>query len=178
MNKKLVKRRAMTTLAMTALICSTNFCTAWAASGGLTSKQLSNSSWKADTIGEEPETIHFKNGKAKWGECQGEILNTAIGDLDGDGINDGACTWGYSSGGSGFFTYLTVFLSKSGQSVQIGSRTLGDRSNPEKLTIVNKVLILDITAHKESDPAGIPTLKRVAKFTVKNNKLVGPDDIH
>lgn len=149
-----------------------------AASKGLTEKDLLNINCSISSLGDGPDDlVSFKNGKCKWGDNTGSIICSACGDLNHDGIADGAIVYGYSSGGSGYFTSMTVYLCQKGKAVQIGEISLGDRSNPRKITIKNNKLVLDIMTHKESDPASTPTWHRTLTYTVKDQTIVGPDDV-
>ena len=123
------------------------------------------------------ETVQFKEGKAEWNGCRGEIVKTAIGDLNGDGINDGAFVFTYNSGGSGYFTYLLVFVASEKGAKSVGERALGDRSQANSLKISHGNITLDILGHRSNDSASRPTQKRIVKFKVKDNTLVGPDNL-
>lgn len=123
------------------------------------------------------ETVQFKEGKAEWNGCRGEIVKTAIGDLNGDGINDGAFVFTYNSGGSGYFTYLLVFVASKKGAKSVGERALGDRSQAKSLKISHGAITLDILGHRSNDSASQPTQKRIVKFRVKDNALVGPDNL-
>jgi hypothetical protein len=119
----------------------------------------------------------LKSGKAEWNGCRGEIVKTAIGDLNGDGINDGAFVFTYNSGGSGYFTSLLVFVASEKGAKPVGERSLGDRSIANSLKICHGTITLDVLGHRSSDSASKPTLKRVVKFKVKNTALVGPENL-
>lgn len=150
----------------------------WAAEPGISQEQLLNMRCSIPSLGDgPPDEVQFKNGQCSWGENKGQILSTAVGDLNHDGIADGAIVYGYNSGGSGFFTALIVFLKNKGKIVQLDEITLGDRSSPQKLSIKNNKVNLDILAHKESDPASKPSWQRKLTYTVKGETLVGPDDV-
>ncbi len=74
-----------------------------------------------------------KKGAHKNGSGTDKILYTAVGDLNGDGLDDGAIVFYEEWGGTGAFMRMSVFLCKKGKPVHIGSRTLGDRSNTKSL---------------------------------------------
>jgi hypothetical protein len=149
------------------------------AAGGLTPEILKNITVSAeDMVGGGSHPIKFTNGRFKSDSDDDAIMQTAVGDLDGDGIADGAIAFYESFGGSGVFMTMTVFLYKNHQPVQIGSRALGDRSNLKSLKISNKTLTLDIITHGPNDPAVSPTVHKVIKFHVKHGKLIGPEDIN
>jgi hypothetical protein len=149
------------------------------AATGLTSETLKNVTVTVeDMAGGGTHPIKFTNGRFKSDSEDDAILHSAGGDLDGDGIADGAIAFYESFGGSGAFMTMTVFLCKNNKPVQIGSRVLGDRSNVKSLKIKNETLTLDIVTHGPSDPASMPTVHKVIKFHVKNGKLIGPTDIN
>lgn len=144
----------------------------------LTEAGLLNGLCNVPTVSEAgSETVQFKDGKAEWNGCRGEIVKTAIGDLNGDGINDGAFVFTYNSGGSGYFTSLLVFVASEKGAKPVGERTLGDRSIANSLKISHGTITLDVLGHRSSDSASKPTLKRVVKFKVKNTALVGPENL-
>lgn len=142
---------------------------------GLTEDMLRNVSVTVDDMaGDGTHTIPFENGQFNNGEGTDLVLYSAVGDLNGDGLDDGAIVFFEEWGGSGRFMQLAVFLYKDGKPVQIGGRDLEDRSSTKNLEIKHKVLTLDIMLHAPDDPANSPTVHRIWKYRVKNNKLVGP----
>ncbi|CAN5399117.1 hypothetical protein BH11CYA1_BH11CYA1_04220 [soil metagenome] len=144
----------------------------------LSEKGLLNGLCNVPTVSEAgSETVQFKNGKAEWNGCTGQLGQTVIGDLNGDGINDGACVFVYNSGGSGYFTSLLVFVASENGAKPVGDRSLGDRSQVKSLKINHGTLTLDMLGHKSGDGASLPTQNRQAKFKVKNNALVGPNNL-
>jgi hypothetical protein len=144
----------------------------------LTEVGLLNGLCNVPTVSEAgSETVQFKGGKAEWNGCRGEIVKTAIGDLNGDGIKDGAFVFTYNSGGSGYFTSLLVFVASEKGAKPVGERSLGDRSIANSLKICHGTITLDVLGHRGSDSASSPTLRRVVKFKVKNTALVGPENL-
>lgn len=77
----------------------------------------------------------------------------------------------------GYFTYLLVFVASEKGVQMIGNRSLGDRSRANSLRISKGTIILDILGHRSGDGASLPTLKHLAKFKVRKNQLVGPDNL-
>ncbi len=145
---------------------------------GLTESSLKNATALApDMEGDGTHALQFKNGFHKNEYGTDTIMHTAVGDLNGDGINDGAIVFYEQGGGSGAFMRMSVFLCKNGKPVEIGSRTLGDRSSTKSLKISTQVLTLDIMTHGPSDTAGFPTVRKVIKFHVKKGKLVGTENV-
>lgn len=153
------------------LLCSTSSIAA-----GLTQDALKNvTAYAPDMEGDDTHPVEFKDGVRNNGAGIDKVLATAVGDLNGDGIDDGAIVYYENWGGSGAFMRLSVFICKDGKPVQIGYRTLGDRSRTNSLKIHRQTIVLDIMTHAPSDPAPAPSLRRVVKFTVKGGKLKGVD---
>lgn len=145
---------------------------------GLTESSLSNATAIAPDMAEGgTHPVKFKNGKHNNGSGTDRILHTAVGDLNGDGLADGAIVYYENWGGSGAFMRMTVFLCKNGKAVQIGDRTLGDRSDTKSLKIKNKILTLDIMTHGANDGASNPSVHKVVNFHVKGQKLIGPETV-
>lgn len=146
---------------------------------GLTPEALRNLSVKVpDLMGDGTHAVEFKQGECKNGSGVDKIVATAVGDLDGDGVDDGAIVFYENWGGTGDFMGLCVFLCKDGKPDQIAYRTLGDRSQTRVLKIEKRKLKLDIMTHAASDPASAPTVNRMIEFTVRDGKFMGVDDIN
>jgi hypothetical protein len=123
----------------------------------------------------------LRNGRCSHAEgfkfkLKDTVENTAIGDLDGDGIADGALIFGINTGGTGYSMYMCVFLDRAGKPVQVGYRSLGDRSRARSLTIKDKIITVDILERGADDTTADPTMHKISKFTVKGKKLVGPPE--
>lgn len=145
---------------------------------GLTTAQLNNVTLDApDWEGDGVHQLKFTSSEYATKSGNGRILKTAVGDLDGDGLADGAVVYYENYGGSGAFVRMAVFICKDGKPVQVGMRSLGDRSDTKNLTIKNKVLVLDIMTHRPNDSAPDPTKRKVVNFKLKQGKLVGPEQV-
>jgi hypothetical protein len=46
------------------------------------------------------------------------------------------------------------------------------------LRIVKGVIIADVLSHGPADGAAFPSVKRTAKYTLKGNKLIGPETMY
>ncbi|MBI5176121.1 MAG: hypothetical protein HY986_24775 [Candidatus Melainabacteria bacterium] len=145
---------------------------------GLTTAQLNNVTLDApDWEGDGVHQLKFTSGEYATKSGNGRILKTAVGDLDGDGQADGAVVYYENYGGSGAFMRMAVFICKDGKPVQVGMRSLGDRSETRHLTIKNRTLVLDIMTHRPNDSAPGPTKRKVVNFKLKQGKLVGPEQV-
>lgn len=145
---------------------------------GLTNAQLldvtlDTPDWEGDGV----HPLKFTNGDHKHEYGTDRIIKTTVGDLNGDGLADGAVVYYVDGGGTGAFMRMAVFVCKGGKPVQVGMRTLGDRTKTNKLTIKNGVLELDIMVHAPGDSAPSPTKHKVVHFKVKKDKLVGPEEV-
>ncbi len=166
-------------LAVVSIAAAISFSTPSAIAAGLTTAALENATAIApDMTGGGSHVLKFKKGAHKNGSGTDKILYTAVGDLNGDGLDDGAIVFYEEWGGTGAFMRMSVFLCKNGKPLHIGSRTLGDRSNTKSLKIIKKVLTLDIMTHGPNDSANSPTVHKILHYSVKNGKLLGPDDIN
>jgi hypothetical protein len=173
--KKMGRRVSLAVALLLATICLAQS----AKAAGLTAEKLKNTTIVADDmVGDGKHAIPFAGGSYKNGSDSAGIDAVAIGDLDGDKVDDGAVTYFENFGGSGYFGTMTVFLSKGGKAAQIGDRCLGDRTAVKKLSIKNRVLILDVMAHGPNDSASIPTVHKVLKYRVKGEKLIGSDKVN
>ena len=127
---------------------------------------------------EDKRVVVLEKGRGKDAdESTFELMKLyAIGDLDGDKRPDAAAMLVESSGGSGRFYYLFVFLGKGGKLVQIEQpEWLGDRSVIQRVTINRGVLAVRFITHKDEDPACCPTRQVENRYRVAGGKLVGLD---
>jgi hypothetical protein len=144
----------------------------------LTVKQLLNTVYVVPSLsGEVPnDHISVKNGKGKHGATTLGVMATAVGKLGKPSQDGGAAAYWVNTGGTGDFMYLAAFVTIKGKIECIGYKTLGDRSVVNKLKIKNNQIILDMTGHAPSDSANEPTQHRVVKYSMVENKLIGPDE--
>jgi putative lipoprotein len=96
----------------------------------------------------------------------------AIGDLNGDGFEDGAVVLVTSAGGSGTFRHLAAVLNRNGTPEHIAVFFLGDRIRVESLSIRSGKIEAAMLIHDTDDPMPRPTLKVVQKYELRNDALV------
>ena len=80
----------------------------------------------------------------------------ALGDLNGDKIDDAAVVLAENTGGSGTFKSLIVILDQNGP-IQAGAVQLGDRNQIKTLGIQDQRILLDMVVHAPNDPMCCPT---------------------
>ena len=96
----------------------------------------------------------------------------ALGDLDGDGLEDAVVVLAENSGGSGTFVYLAAVLNRDGR-VENGATTLlGDRVQVQKVDIVAAGIRVVSISHGPDDPMCCPSQKVVQVFALKGGDLV------
>lgn len=101
---------------------------------------------------------------------QANLSKMAFGDLNGDGVDDGAYLASLHTGGSGVFLSMGVLL--AGSSKPIEPIYLGDRTLVEAISITSGNIILEILGHGPNDGLCCPSEKRRLVYSVKNNSLV------
>jgi uncharacterized membrane protein len=95
----------------------------------------------------------------------------AIGDLNGDGFEDGAVVLVTSAGGSGTFRHLAAVLNRNGTPEHVAVLFLGDRIRVESLSIRSGRIEAAMLIHDTDDPMPQPTLKIVQKYELRNDTL-------
>jgi len=101
----------------------------------------------------------------------------ALGDLDGDGVDDAAVTLATNTGGSGTFIELVAVLYDDGVAVPVASESLGDRVGISSLAIVDGRIELDAIVHREDDPLCCPTLAVSRDYALEGSALVLVDEV-
>ena len=98
----------------------------------------------------------------------------AMGDLNGDGIEDVAFILTQETGGSGTFYYLAVALKNPDESYEsLATIFLGDRIAPQPAKIQNGLLTIHYVGRKPGDTMTTPPSVAISRyFTVENDALV------
>lgn len=96
----------------------------------------------------------------------------ATGDLNGDGVADGAAVLVENSGGSGSFVYLAAVVWQNEQAVNVSTLPLEDRLLAEELTLAEGKITLKATKHGPDDPMCCPSVKATMTFQLEGDKLV------
>jgi hypothetical protein len=96
----------------------------------------------------------------------------ALGDLDGDGVEDAAVLLVEDSGGSGSFVYLAAVLNRDGQPENVATTLLGDRAQVEELSIDSGQIGVKMLTHGPDDPMCCPSQESQATYTLEGSELV------
>lgn len=103
-----------------------------------------------------------------------ELLNSILGDLNGDGSEDAAAVLAVNTGGSGTFIYLVAIDNYGGQPRQVASTPLGDRVQVKSIDIQDGIIRLGMVVHSDTDPLCCPTLDKQENYQLVGDRLVAP----
>ena len=106
----------------------------------------------------------------------GQLVKSALGDLNGDGVLDAAVTLAVNTGGSGTFHELIVVLSQDGKAVQAADLFLEDRLGEKSLSIAAGAITLEMVRHTPNDPLCCPSENAVTVYRYEAGKLVVVSD--
>ena len=95
----------------------------------------------------------------------------AIGDLDGDGVDDAAVVLAANGGGSGTYYSLAAVINQDGTPLHVASASLGDRILLEALDIAAGVITVRMVAHGPDDGLCCPTQRVVHRYQLLGNAL-------
>ena len=140
--------------------------------GGLTLDILRNSTYYAPAYGKTVTLINGAYSVDPSGGYNVQMLDTyALGDLNGDGINDAAIILVENEGGSGQFVSLIVVYNSGGSPVQVGQSSLGDRVQVNSMNISNGVIHLDMLVQGPNDPMCCPSLAEKQSYWMISGHL-------
>src|SRR5215203_533450 len=88
----------------------------------------------------------------------------ATGDLNNDGVNEFAALVAENYGGTGVFTFLTVFADVNGELIYQTSTMVDDRPGLNALAIESGEIFLDAVVHTLEDPLCCPTLRMTRHY--------------
>ncbi len=95
----------------------------------------------------------------------------AMGDLNGDGLQDAAILLVENGGGSGQFESLVVVTDSGGAPHQAGQAELGDRFRINSVTIDSGRVSLDMLVDGPSDPLCCPSLPETQTYRLVEGSL-------
>jgi hypothetical protein len=96
----------------------------------------------------------------------------AFGDLNGDGAGDAAATLASSGGGSGTFISLEALLNQEGVAQHVATAQLGDRTQVQRVDIVEGRIVVEMVTHGPDDPMCCPSLSVVDIYELQGESLV------
>jgi LysM repeat protein len=148
-----------------------------AGAGGLTPDALRNATYQG--IYDEPVTLAdgtyagepFVEGGASRPTVTLVDQLTALGDLNGDGLEDAAVVLAENSGGSGVFVYLAAVLSAEGRLANVDTLLLGDRVDIRSLTIQGGEILLTMLTQGPDDPFCCPSLEVTPRYRLEAGQL-------
>ena len=97
----------------------------------------------------------------------------AVGDLNGDGLQDAVVTLIVDPGGSGTFTYLAAVINQNGTPKPVASISIGDRIIVQSLVIQSSEIIVIYLTRKPEEPMSAPPTVEVTQiYKLQGNELV------
>jgi hypothetical protein len=100
----------------------------------------------------------------------------AVGDLNGDGVQDAAVVLKENSGGSGNFVYLAAVIDDAGSMSNVATALLGDRWEINNLAITDGHITLDALRPGSNDPLCCPSEKVSQRYMLQDGQLVLLDE--
>lgn len=145
-----------------------------ASSSNLTEAVLKNARYELPDL----KTVQLVDGKfeSKYGEGasqvnRGELTRMALGDLNGDGAQDGVVILSVNTGGSGVFVYMLVVVNQNGAPQQVAVELLGDRVNVQNLVVKEGQIVLNALGFAPGDPMCCPTQSVIRTYRLQGDKL-------
>ena len=139
----------------------------------LTVEKLKNSAYYAPFF---QRTVKLTNGKAVISDSNGSgsitmLPQTAIGDLNEDGVDDAAVLLAENGGGSGTFVSLVILLNQNGEPRQIGQIPVDDRPRINSLNILDGQVVLNAIIHGMNDAMSAPSLQEEQTYRLLNGQV-------
>lgn len=94
------------------------------------------------------------------------------GDLNSDSKEDAVVIIVSNFGGSGVFVELVVMINDKGNPLYLDSEILGDRIIINSIAVESSEIILDMVIQGPDDPLCCPTLEKIVRYKISENKLV------
>ena len=145
-----------------------------ASSSNLTEAVLKNTRYELPDL----KTVQLVDGKfeSKYGEGasqvnRGELTRMALGDLNGDGAQDGVVILSVNTGGSGVFVYMLVVVNQNGAPLQVAAELLGDRVNVQNLVVKEGQIVLNALGFAPGDPMCCPTQSVIRTYRLQGDTL-------
>ncbi len=145
-------------------------------------QMLQNLDYRLETVAESLRgsdgLVHLTDGKFEQAlpdsaaTVQVNYLDSVIGDLNDDGLDDAVVLLAVDTGGTGTFMHLAAVLNQQGQLHQAASTLLGDRIKVNSMQIQDSTILLAMVVHSATDPLCCPTLEKQDKYILLGDRLV------
>jgi LysM repeat protein len=96
----------------------------------------------------------------------------ALGDLNGDGLEDAAVVLAENSGGSGVFLYLEAVVDQNGTPANVATQLLGDRVEIKSIAIDGGEIVIDMVTQGPNDPFCCPSMEATLMYRLEGDRLV------
>jgi len=103
-----------------------------------------------------------------------DLIRSARGDLNGDGIEDGLALLAVDTGGSGTFLYLVAVINQAGEPQQAAAQFLGDRIDVQSIGVEDGIVQIAMITHAPDDPQCCPSLEEIRQYRLEKDRLVTP----
>jgi hypothetical protein len=144
---------------------------------GISAQQVRNAFYQLGFT-DVPRTVQFTDGVFQQGTSGSadfmEIRVTdfiALGDINGDGVNEAAAIISENYGGTGVFVFMALYLEQEGQPVYRASAFIDDRPAIDAIGFEDNEISLVVTTHGTADPFCCPTLRNERHYRLINNQL-------
>ncbi|MFC1717277.1 hypothetical protein ACFL6S_26690 [Candidatus Poribacteria bacterium] len=97
---------------------------------------------------------------------------SALGDLNGDGVEDAAAILVGNFGGSGTFYYLRAVINQMGKPMDVAGALLGDRIRLESIRISEGMITIGMVEHGQGDPMTSPSAAAVVVYRLQGKQLI------
>ncbi len=132
----------------------------------------------AEALPETGGEVTLKDGEWKQnfpGAASGvevNYLDSAEGDLNGDGIADAAVLLAINTGGTGRFVQLAAVMNEAGEPVQKATSFLGDRVQIKSVSILDGRIKINMITHGAQDPQCCPSVEAQVEYRLQDGELV------
>jgi hypothetical protein len=144
---------------------------------GISAEQVKNATYELGAAS-TPRIVQLVNGVYQEGAPGGadfvEVRVTdfiALGDIDGDGVNEAAAIVSENYGGSGVFVFLALYSAKNDSAVFHASVFVDDRPQINSIAIEDKAVKLDVVVHGKDDPMCCPALQTQRQYRLVNDQM-------
>jgi hypothetical protein len=144
---------------------------------GISADQVKNAEYQLGAA-DVPRMVQMVNGSYQEGAAGGadfvEVRVTdfiALGDIDGDGVNEAAALVSENYGGSGVFVFLALYTVQNDAAAFQSSVFVDDRPQINAIAIEDNAVKLDIVVHGKDDPMCCPSLQTQRQYRLINDQL-------